>query len=104
MAMRGDAKVFEPFVGLITVGMHSAVDDDGGKAVSVRFDDALGPGGVGDACEAFVVDDDVETLPPIRVLIERDLGVGRGAALVDDRPVDGQGCECRNACFADRLR
>ncbi len=89
VAAAGDAEQLAPVINVRgAVGVHGAVDDDGGDAIVVRFGDAADVVGVGGVGEAFVVDDDVEFLGPVGVVIQRDLRFGAGAAFHDDGPLD----------------
>lgn len=92
VAMGGDAAEFEPAVIGHAVAMHGAVEEDGGGAFLVRFEDAVCPFDVLDFGEAFVMDDHVVSFGPIVVFVEGNLGIGGGAAFVDDRPIDIEVC------------
>ena len=86
VAGRLHADELEPFVGARAVAVHRAVNQNRGHAFAVRFEDSLHPFHVGHVGKAFVVHDDIEALGPIRIVIQRNLGVGCLAALLHDGP------------------
>ncbi len=64
------------------------MDQDGGHTLLVWTQDAVDKVRVFDVSEAFVVDDDVEAVGPVRVVVEGNFGIGGGSALVHDGPDD----------------
>ena len=79
---------FEPAVITDAVTVHGAVDEDGGDTLPVWTQDAIDKVRVFHVSETFVVDDDVEAVGPVRVVVERDFGIGGGTSLVHDGPDD----------------
>src|SRR6478609_1986940 len=69
--------------------MHGAMDGDCRHAGLVHAGDLADVGEVGGVGKTFVVHDHIKTLGPFRIVIERDLGFGAVAALVDDGPFRG---------------
>jgi hypothetical protein len=66
------------------------VDDDRGDADFVGGGNLLNECGVGLVRKAFVVNDDIESLVPVRIVVQRQLAVGDAGIRHDDRPVDRQ--------------
>ena len=52
----------------------------------MRFQNSLNPLLIGDGREALVVYDDIESVRPVWIFVQRNLGVGAGAPLLDDGP------------------
>jgi len=84
-----DTQEFSPIIDLGgAVGVHCAVDDDGVHPFIVRFGNAADVGFVVCVREAFVVNDDIMALEPLRIFVEVNHGLGPFAPLIDDDPVD----------------
>ena len=89
VAAARDAEELAPIVNRRgAVGVHRAVNHDGGFAGLVGGGDFADVGGVSGVGEALVVHDDVVGLGPVRIVVERNLRRGALAALVDDGPRD----------------
>ena len=81
----GYPEKLSPVVDLgISVGMHRAVDDDGRCACFVRRGDLSDVLGIIGCCEAFIVNDHIVGLCPIRIVVEIDLPTCASAAFVYD--------------------
>ena len=74
-----------------SVGVHRAVDEHGRHAVEMRLKDVVDVINLSDIREAFVVDDDIVSLCPLRILVEIKQDVTRRHALVEDGPLHLEG-------------
>jgi len=68
--------------------VHGAVNNNGVDALLVTRRDGGDPLLVEHIGEALVVDNNIVAVSPLGVIVDRYLGVFRGAALVDDCPLD----------------
>lgn len=66
------------------IGMHGAVQIDGGNAIAMGIDDVVDRFGVGDVSGAFIVDHDIVLFRPVGILINRELRPRRAIGGVFD--------------------
>jgi hypothetical protein len=85
------AAELEPIVVSDPVAVHGAVDDHPWLSLAMGFEDPCKPLRVLVIGKAFVMEDHIEPIGPLRIAIEFDFGFGPRATLVDDRHIDVRG-------------
>jgi hypothetical protein len=88
VAVRGDAAELKPIVRLRAIAMHGAMQHNRRQPLAMRLQNALHEGQVLHGREALVVNHHIVALRPIRILVERDLRVGRRTSLHDNIDLD----------------
>ena len=99
----GETGEVEPALVSDTEGHHRPVEEHGREPRPVRCEDTIDVGGVRDAGEAVVVDDDVVILGPIGGFKEGDAGIALPCPLEADDPLDGTHDSLADAAGEDLL-
>ena len=97
MPSRGDSTELEPLIGTVAVTMHCAMNDHGRDTTLMGFQDPLRPCGIVHGSKTLIVNNDVIPLRPLRIFVQRNLGIGRRPTLLNDR--DRNVCACLESLF-----
>ena len=91
MIMRGHSAEFKPFFGWPSIAVHCAMDQYCWYTCLVGVGDTMNEVDILLKGETFVVHDNVESVSPVRIIVNGQTVVRSVSAFVDDRPL------CRGA-------